>query len=143
MAWWVTYTSVSPHEGGTLDAQAVESAKKPTKPPSPLEVFGQPPTGPYPDKAAAEKVATAYNKSHLDTIPTPSIPNPLSALGQIAAAIRAFFDAITDAAMWRSIGWIFLGMWMIWVGIMLWLRVPQKMGQAALAVGGAAAKAAI
>lgn len=111
MAFWVTYTSVSPHQGGTAIAQVVAAARKPTKPNSPLEVFAQPPTGPYSTRAAAKAVADKYNKSHVYTIPSPG--NPLSGIN----AIGDFFNRLTQAQTWIRVGEVVAGGLLLYLGL--------------------------
>lgn len=111
MAFWVTYTSVSPHQGGTAIAQVVSAARKPAKPTSPLEVFAQPPTGPYSTRAAAKAIADKYNKSHVYTIPSPG--NPLSGI----AAIGDFFNRLTQAQTWIRVGEVAAGGLLLYLGL--------------------------
>lgn len=61
---------------------------------------------------------------------TGSLPNPLAG---IAGSMEAFFAAVTDGKLWRSLGWILLGIVLIMAGIYLWI---------APAAGRAAAQAA-
>ena len=67
---------------------------------------------------------------------TGSLPNPLAG---IAGTFEAFFSAVTDGKLWRSLGWILLGANLLWLGILLWMRIPQR----AAGVAGAAGRAAI
>lgn len=53
---------------------------------------------------------------------TGSLPNPLAALG----SLEAFYKVITDGKLWRSLGWLWLGIVLIIVGIAMWLRIPQR-----------------
>lgn len=57
----------------------------------------------------------------------------------IEQALTAFYDVITNVKMWRSLGWLVLGLALMFTGIGLWLRVPQR----AAGIAGAAARAAI
>lgn len=88
--------------------------------------------GPYKTLAEAEK---AFPGGKSGTTPPPKgeppptvsnapIPGPLDAFGQVAAAIRAFWDAVTNGPMWRCIGWIILGLVLAFMGIRLWLGKP-------------------
>lgn len=67
------------------------------------------------------------------------LPDPLAG---IAGALTAFFKEITNAKMWKSLGWMVLGIWLLAVGIVLWLRIPQRVAGVAADVvpgpGGAA-----
>lgn len=53
--------------------------------------------------------------------------------GGLFGSVTAFFATITDGKMWRSFGWIILGVLIMAFGINLWLHNP--LGRA---VGGAA-----
>lgn len=37
-------------------------------------------------------------------------------------ALGAFFDTITNGRMWRSLGWLLLGVVLIIIGAAMWLR---------------------
>jgi hypothetical protein len=58
---------------------------------------------------------------------TGSLPNPLAALG----SLEAFYQVITDGKLWRSLGWLLLGASLVYTGIFLWLRIPQRAAQIA------------
>ena len=53
----------------------------------------------------------------------------------VATAV-GFFKVLTDAAMWRSLGWLFLGLLIAGLGLLLLLRKPVEdaVGQVARAV---------
>ncbi len=61
--------------------------------------------------------------------------------GGVFGSITAFFTTITDGKMWRSFGWIILGILIMVFGINLWLHNP--IGRAAGGAGKAAATAAV
>ena len=49
----------------------------------------------------------------------------LGGLGSVLQAgnvLAAFFDAITNGRMWRSLGWLLLGGVMMALGLTLWLK---------------------
>src|SRR5215469_9553426 len=48
---------------------------------------------------------------------TGSLPNPLAALG----SLEAFYQVITDGKLWRSLGWVLLGVILIMAGVYLWI----------------------
>jgi hypothetical protein len=48
------------------------------------------------------------------------LPNPLSGIDRAGAVAEAFFKRLTDAAMWRSLGWIVLGLTLMIMGLRLW-----------------------
>lgn len=43
-------------------------------------------------------------------------------LGDTAGVLFAFFAALTDGRMWRSLGWLFLGVVSMAFGLRLWLK---------------------
>lgn len=107
--------------------------------------------GPYPTKAAAEaagqKLSQPFGPQPPTGLPT-GIPNPfgfLAALGwiqEIGHWVGLAVAAITDIHMWISLGWLALGFWMLVVGILLWLKIPQRAARAAKDAAAAAAVAA-
>ncbi len=52
------------------------------------------------------------------------------------AGISAFLEHLSDGAMWRSIGWIALGVVLLMLGLMLWLRKPAAELAGAALKGG-------
>jgi hypothetical protein len=50
------------------------------------------------------------------------LPNPLSGLAAIAAALAKLVGYLSDLALWKSIGWLILGAVLILAGVLLWLR---------------------
>lgn len=54
-------------------------------------------------------------------------------IGGLFAPVTAFFATVTDGRMWRSLGWLILGLIITGIGINLWLHNP--VGKA---IGGAA-----
>lgn len=61
---------------------------------------------------------------------TGSLPNPLAALG----SLEAFYKVVTDGKLWRSLGWILMGALMVYTGLFLWLKIPQRAAGLAMAV---------
>ena len=57
----------------------------------------------------------------LPSVPGASASNPLAGIGDIAAAMKAFYSAVTDGKMWRSLAWILLGAVLMLAGILLWI----------------------
>lgn len=61
-----------------------------------------------------------------------NLPNPFSSIEQ---ALSTFYDALTNYRMWRSLGWLALGVFMIFAGMFLWLKqTVNPIDLAALAV---------
>lgn len=50
-----------------------------------------------------------------------SLPNPLSGLEAIAKIFGDFSRAVTDGKMWRSLGWLLLGILLMLAGVLLWI----------------------
>lgn len=48
---------------------------------------------------------------------TGALPNPLAALG----SLEAFFKVVTDGKLWRSLGWVLLGVILVMAGVLLWI----------------------
>lgn len=118
--WWVGIKKGA--DRGTV----IESPSKPTGYQTVL--------GPFPSKAAAEKFAQPPT-----TIPkTPSFPNPLSDLGKVAHWLGDAVLHATDGAMWRSLGWLALGAFLVIAGIYLWFRTSQSYQDIQSAVVGTA-----
>jgi hypothetical protein len=71
-----------------------------------------------------------------------SLPNPLAPLqsaADLAKVIAAAFTTVLNPKMWRSFGWLMLGLVLIGLGLMFWLKAPIE--SAVGTVGGAFAKA--
>lgn len=90
--------------------------------------------GPFKSKAAADASITQHQKTnpHGSSVTysheSPQqqaglpIPNPLSGIDQIGADLEAFYKVLTDGKMWRSLGWILLGLMLLIGGIVLWMK---------------------
>jgi hypothetical protein len=64
-----------------------------------------------------------------------------SSFGDVAHALSAFYTTVTDGKRWRSIGWILLGLLLMFVGLAM-LGIPALIRKtpasfAAKAVGNA------
>lgn len=46
----------------------------------------------------------------------------LGGLSDVASMLFGFFDTITNGKMWRSLGWLLLGIALIVIGVTLWLK---------------------
>lgn len=137
--WWVIAADV-PHPGQP-PFNAIQSATRPAD-----TAVTHVAAGPFATKADAEN----WINGQLNNLPgLPSIPNPfgfLAALGWIQEIGHWFgiaVSAVTDVHMWISVGWLALGFWMLVIGILLWLKIPQRVASAAKDAGAAAAGAAV
>ncbi len=92
-------------------------------------------SGPYATQAAAEAAA---QKLRTAPVPGTPIPNPFSWVGAVAHWIGDAVLHVTDVNMWISVGWILLGLLLVALGINLWLKIPQKLGAAAITAAKAA-----
>lgn len=117
--WWILTASVVSR--GQQQYRIVESPSRP--PDGPVSHVA---AGPFGTKAQAEK---ALNK--LENPPLPGgihLPNPfapLTDIGKIGHWVGDFVLHLTDGAMWRSIGWLLLGAWLVIAGIYLWFRTSS------------------
>lgn len=122
-AWWIILTASSTGGSGFMVVQGTQQEidKK----------YGGPPTvrGPFNTQADAEKSAKASVGSGSGSISTQGpvvTSNPLDALGEIGHWAGVIVTALTDVHMWVSLGWLALGLVLIVMGLLLWLKVPQK-----------------
>lgn len=79
--------------------------------------------GPFPTKAAAEAWVSAQTSPSL-----PGLPNPLSFLsliGNVGHWIGVFVAAVTDVHLYISLGWLLLGLVLLTMGLILWLRTTD------------------
>ena len=124
--WWILSNS----QGAQTTYDVVEDY---TGTPKPTTRFPNAAIGPFPTKAAAEATIKTGQQNAgkgwtspggaVDTgISAIGIPNPLSGLAAIAAALAKFVGYLGDGAMWRSLGWILLGGALFGLGTYLWLK---------------------
>jgi hypothetical protein len=127
--FWVISRGVSGR--GAPPFAIVQSAAKPQN-----EV-----AGPFTTQAQAQNWINSQNVPPPPDIGPPSfsIPNPFSWLGAVSHWVGDFVLSITDSHMWISIGWIVLGAFLAFWGIMLWLRAPQRAASIAVQTARAAA----
>src|ERR1700677_2555863 len=62
------------------------------------------------------------------------VTGDVSAIGEVGNAFTSFFAYITNVAMWRSLGWLLLGVALMIFGVALLLRksIATTIGAAAL-----------
>ena len=131
-AWWIVLTASASAGSGYMLVQGTQ-ADVYKKYGGPADVHG-----PYGSKDEAQKAAQAQVKSgQISTEGPPGsfkFTNPLDALGEIAHWAGVIVTAITDVHLYISLGWLFLGITLIWLGVALWLKVPQKVAGIATTV---------
>jgi hypothetical protein len=44
------------------------------------------------------------------------------AIDEVASGLAGFFEMVTDKFMWRSLGWIILGVITLFSGLVLWMH---------------------
>jgi hypothetical protein len=123
-AWWIILTASATAGSGYSIVQGTQAQidKK----------YGGPPVvrGPFNTREDAQKAAAGAVGSGSGSIstqgPVASFQNPLDALGEIAHWAGVIVTALSDIHMWISLGWLVLGLILIIVGILLWLKVPQR-----------------
>lgn len=74
--------------------------------------------GPFTSKSAAQG-ATPSGGSIWSAVGG-GIPG-ISQLSDVARVLAAFYQALTNGKMWRSLGWILLGLALFLSGLFLWL----------------------
>jgi hypothetical protein len=141
--WWAVELD-NPHVGKTIAYVQASSRQLAGETFPGSKVLG----GPYATSAAAEK---AFPQGSHGTVPSDTgppvasdapveLPDPLGGIEQIGAALRAFWDGITDWHLWASLGWITLGVFLMWAGLRMWLGkpiIPKGTGAVAMATGDA------
>lgn len=104
---------------------------------------------PIPDNATVGQ-AIAYVKAHYpgDTAPTTSDAQAnanaeatvTGGFSSVSNALTAFYRKVTDGKMWRSLGWLLLGIALIIAGLVLWIGPgavkASPYGRAASAIRG-------
>ena len=128
-SWYVIWTD-NPAVSQRLQVQSYEIVQT-QKPPSAGSTFeGLTVTsvqGPYKTKAEAQSAIGATSTSGVGEgagsgVASANVPNPFSWLGVIGHWIGDLVEHLTDAAMWKSIGWLALGILLIITGILLWVK---------------------
>jgi hypothetical protein len=71
--------------------------------------------------------------------PFGAIDSVAGAIARVGQGITTFLKALTDYRMWRSLGWIVLGIWVLFLGFILLFR--KQITEAAGTAAGAAIKA--
>jgi hypothetical protein len=123
--------------GSSTDATALSSAATSGQSVSLHNIIWTNVSGPYSSQSAAQAALTKVQA----TSPAPGLLqqttgiNP-NAFSSIQNALSAFYDKVTDGKMWRSLGWIILGIFLLLIGLALLLRskVESAVGQVARAV---------
>lgn len=108
--------------GSDADAAAFAASLASGQPtPSLHDINWQIVGGPYPTEAAANAAIPAIQKKH----PAPgALQQAVPALSGIEGLARIIGDigrALTDGKMWRSLGWLLLGILLMFIGIALWI----------------------
>lgn len=90
-------------------------------------------SGPYRDKTEAQAAVnkgvsapggpvTGGTQPPQSQAGVPNLPNPLSGIERVGAVLESFYKALTDGKMWRSVGWLLLGIALVIAGLFLWLK---------------------
>jgi hypothetical protein len=77
--------------------------------------------GPFATEAEAK---TAQAPVEIPVNPAENLGNAIQnadPLAGIAGSLTAFFQAVTDGKLWRSLAWILLGILLMLLGVFLWL----------------------
>jgi hypothetical protein len=77
--------------------------------------------GPYKDEATAKAAIPAIQAAS----PAPgAAQQAVPAIGDVASAITDVWAKLRDGKMWRSLGWLLLGVLLMFLGLILWVG-PQ------------------
>ena len=79
--------------------------------------------GPYNTQAEAQAAVATIQKSN----PAPGALQQITGINpnvfsSVQNALTGFYDKLTDGKMWRSLGWIILGVLLMFIGISLYLK---------------------
>lgn len=91
-------------------AAAAKAREKETLGTSPLDLFG-------------------FKFTNTGLNPLAGVGNPLKGIDELAAVAKAAFNALTDGKLWRSLGWVILGLLLLFAGVALFFK--KQLGQAA------------
>jgi len=114
--WWVINVPV----GHATPYTVIQAPAKP-------ELYA---AGPFPTQAKAQEWITSKEQKF------PQLPNPLSGIGAVGHWVGLAVEHLADGAMWRSLGWLLLGMILVIAGVYLWFRTSASYEQLQSAVLG-------
>ena len=66
-------------------------------------------------------VVAATSNQGLGSLVSNAPAPPSDPLTGIAGSLEAFYQAVTDGKLWRSLGWILLGIALMLFGVLLWI----------------------
>jgi hypothetical protein len=121
--WWVVYTYASPQAEEAVPHVEQSATEPKTSDKVPFVL------GPYKTKAQAEAAigekAPPPGKfhGHKDKPPGP-VGNVIGGLTSGWDAIKVGVAELSDGDMWRSLGWLALGLVLMFVGLRMWLGKP-------------------
>jgi hypothetical protein len=165
MAWWVMVPAAKPNEDpNSPDAQIIQTNS--SNDPGTVTLGGQPyirRAGPFKTQADAQKAAPVSGISFIGTVIGAVVgaggatasgngatagsaaasgasagASSVATFGSIENALSAFYDKLTDGKMWRSLGWLALGILLMLLGLAMWIgpsamrRSPLGMAREAL-----------
>jgi hypothetical protein len=82
--------------------------------------------GPYDTRTDAEEAAKGKGPNPV-TVPNTNI-NPFAPFEDTAHALTAFYEVVTNGKMWRSLGWLLLGVLIMILGLGLLLKDQTPAG---------------
>jgi hypothetical protein len=130
--WWVVEANI----GASSPTYQVEQGA--TKPDARLVLTANGTTvkvtGPFATQAAAQATIPAGASTGPGGPTAAGVnPSPTAVFSSIQNALSAFYDKLTDGKMWRSLGWLLLGVLLMITGVALWIG-PSAMRMSPIGV---------
>lgn len=115
--WWVIATS-------TLNGKPYQAATfQGTKAAASGAGAGGIISGPYSTQAAAAAALSSWQQKAAAAGGAPATAvGPVGAFSSVQNALSGFYDVITNGKMWRSLGWVILGILLMISGLGLLLK---------------------
>lgn len=121
--WWVVEANIG--SGATPTYQLIQGPPPGPDPKKVLTANGTTVkvTGPFSTQAAAQATIPVGSQTGPGGPTAPGLgpSNPLAVFSSITNALSAFYDVLTNGKMWRSLGWLLLGVALIGAGLYLWI----------------------
>ncbi len=119
--WWVIWANNQPVAGVGVTATTFAGTKAQADARAAKVVDGTV-TGPYATEAAAlAAIKAAGGSGSGSTVTSPPAGPQQAGLEGLAKIFGDFFTGLTDGKIWRSLGWIVLGIALMLAGVLWWI----------------------